>query len=144
MFNSDHFVQLQVPGLQPLENMLQLHPIGTDVLHRSRSHRSGDEREVLQSEPAFCRGVFHPHVPVLSGSHLHQHLRCAFFQELDPFHTGLQDKTLIVFCEEKIASFTYDQQCALLVVVALQDLLQLFGGVGPGKVGGLNIDSKGV
>jgi hypothetical protein len=60
----------QVDRVQRLEAVLQLQPVGADVLHRRRAHGAGDQRQVLQPRPALVQRPGDDVVPVLAGTGL--------------------------------------------------------------------------
>ena len=61
---------LQVDGVERVEAVLQLHAVGTDVLHRRGAHATGDQRQVLQPRQALLQRPGDELVPVLAGAGL--------------------------------------------------------------------------
>ena len=58
--------------LQVDEHVGELCPVGADVLNRRRSHRAGDQAQVLDAAPAARHGERHQALPVVTGRRRHR------------------------------------------------------------------------
>src|ERR1041384_3412041 len=62
---------LQMISLQGMKSILDLHPVSTNVLHRTGAYMTRYQRQVLQPCQPLPDTVLHKPVPVLTGPRFH-------------------------------------------------------------------------
>ena len=82
-------------------------PIGTNVLHGSRTHLAGDERQVLQPVPAVRHTQLHQRVPLHAATHTQHHLFIVGLHHIHALNGRLQHHSGIVVQEQQVASAPY-------------------------------------
>ena len=83
----------EVHTLHLSDKLGSLGTISPDVLDCRRTHLARNERQVFQSVPPLGKAVFHPAVPVHSGSHSHQHLLIFLSKHLYALNGRMKDNT---------------------------------------------------
>ena len=85
-----------VVGLHALDHILDLHPVGPDILHSGRTRLARDQREILDASPAIRHGVSHHLVPHLGGTHTQKDLGIGLPHAGNPLDARMQHDTIEV------------------------------------------------
>jgi len=89
--------------LQPKKDLLYLHSIGPDILHRRGPHTPRYQRQVLHPCPTAANTIFHEAMPALSRTGPHIHIVVVFVDQLDPPDPVPQHEPIDILGQQDIA-----------------------------------------
>ena len=137
------FTRLAIQRSQAVEDIFDLHAIGTNVLHWRSADGTGNQAEVFQADQALLQGVLHKRMPWLARFGFNHHLY-AVFNNADATAGHAQHQGLNVASQQQVATTANYQQRHLALFSDLQSCAHVGVAVGLGKQGGLYLNAKTV
>ena len=71
------------------DQVFHFHTIGTDILHGTRSHFTGNKGEIFRSIPAMLYTIAYKVIPDHACSYPYGYTPFVLFRHLDPFDAGM-------------------------------------------------------
>ena len=135
---------LAIQRRQTVEDVLQLHAIGADVLHRRRTHGAGNQAEIFQTGQAPFQAPLHEWVPGLARLRLDQHRIRGIGNNSPPLAGHAQYQRLDVTGQQQVAATTDHQQRQSTLPSQGQGLAHISLVLGVGQQAGAHVDAEGV
>ena len=83
------FLTVNVHCFDRGDQVFHFHTIGTDILHGTRSHFTGNKGEIFRSIPAMLYTISYKIIPNHACSYPHGYTPFILFRHLDPFDAGM-------------------------------------------------------
>jgi len=99
-----HLTGLQIDGVQRIKAVLQLDPVGANVLHRRGAHGAGDQGHVFQPRHALVQGPGDERVPVFPGTGLHNIVLGRLVQQRAAFDFDFEHQRLHIAGQHQVAA----------------------------------------
>ena len=106
---SSHLTIGKVQHRRILNRLPRFHTIRANILHRTRTDRPRNQREVFNTRPALCHRVHHPIMPRLTCRHLTPDMRRIAPHFVNAFGLQMHSQRCEILCQHQITTATENE-----------------------------------